>query len=113
MAFKNGDGLCVSQEWFGVTVFRNLANWYSSSTCLTTAMVASILTDAGLNPSCIVGAELIRPSGSHRPASGWAGTGELMVVESCEYQQNFLAFHPRYAAILNIEPDHFDFCFLA
>ncbi len=47
-------------------------------------------------------------SQSHR--SGWAGAGELFVVESCEFQRSFLDFQPRYAAILNVEPDHFD-CF--
>ena len=45
---------------------------------------------------------------THR--SGWAGAGELFVVESCEFQRSFLDFQPRYAAILNVEPDHFD-CF--
>ncbi len=45
---------------------------------------------------------------THR--SGWAGAGELFVVESCEFQRSFLDFSPRYAAILSVEPDHFD-CF--
>ena len=42
--------------------------------------------------------------------SGWAGAGELFVVESCEFQRSFLDFMPRHAAILSVEPDHFD-CF--
>ena len=42
--------------------------------------------------------------------SGWAGSGELFVVESCEFERSFLDFSPRYAAILSVEPDHFD-CF--
>ncbi len=45
---------------------------------------------------------------AHR--SGWAGSGELFVVESCEFERSFLDFSPRYAAILSVEPDHFD-CF--
>ena len=31
-----------------------------------------------------------------------------MLVEACEYRANFLELRPRHAAILNIEPDHFD-----
>jgi len=45
---------------------------------------------------------------THR--SGWAGEGSLFVVESCEFERSFLDFTPRYAAILSVEPDHFD-CF--
>lgn len=42
--------------------------------------------------------------------SGWAGAGQLFVVESCEFDRSFLDLLPRYAAILSVEPDHFD-CF--
>ncbi len=33
---------------------------------------------------------------------------DLMLVEACEYRANFLKLQPRQAAILNVEPDHFD-----
>lgn len=69
----------------------------------TTAMTARILTDAGLDPSAAFGAELVG-----RGTSGWAGDGELLVVESCEYQRSFLDLRPKFAAILGVEPDHFD-----
>lgn len=69
----------------------------------TTAMTATILSDAGAAPSAVVGAELCG-----RGVSGWAGSGPLFVVESCEYKRSFLNLHPRYAAILGIESDHFD-----
>ncbi len=81
----------------------SIAGTHGKST--TTAMTACILTDAGLKPSAIVGAELCELG-----KSGWAGEGELFVVESCEYQRSFLDLSPRHAAILGIEPDHFD-CF--
>ena len=55
-----------------------------------------------------VAARTAELSDTHR--SGWAGAGELFVVESCEFQRSFLDFQPRYAAILSVEPDHFD-CF--
>lgn len=40
---------------------------------------------------------------------GWSGEGELMVVEACEYRRSFLDLSPTHAAILGIEPDHFDY----
>jgi UDP-N-acetylmuramate--alanine ligase len=74
----------------------------------TTAMTAAILDAAGLDPSAVIGAEL--RGGGPRPGGtcGWAGGGELFVVESCEYRKSFLDVRPRYAVITGIEPDHFD-----
>ncbi|MEZ6044735.1 MAG: Mur ligase domain-containing protein [Planctomycetaceae bacterium] len=69
----------------------------------TTAMLGSILKDSRQNPSLFVGAELCG-----RNRSGWAGGGEIMVVESCEYRRHFLNYKPKFAAILGIEADHFD-----
>ena len=81
----------------------SIAGTHGKST--TTAMVGTILEHSGHSPSVIVGAELCA---SRR--SGWAGDGDLLVAESCEYQRHFLEMHPRYATILDVEPDHFD-CF--
>ncbi|MBI1312973.1 UDP-N-acetylmuramate--L-alanine ligase [bacterium] len=71
----------------------------------TTAMVATMLREAGLSVSAIIGGEAIAYG-----RSGWAGSGELIVIEACEYRRHFLQFEPHVAAILNIEADHFD-CF--
>ena len=78
-----------------------IAGTHGKST--TTAMTAFILESSRMEPSVFVGAELCG-----RGRSGWAGRGELMVVESCEYRRHFLNYAPRYAAILGIEADHFD-----
>lgn len=80
----------------------------------TTAMTASILEGAGVAPSVVIGAELCASDERHDGCSrgghgGWAGKGPYMVVESCEYKRSFLDIQPRYAAILGIEPDHFDY----
>jgi UDP-N-acetylmuramate--alanine ligase len=80
-----------------------IAGTHGKST--TAAMVASILRDAGRDPSACIGAELCEPG-----ISGWAGKGELFVVESCEYRRSFLDLSPTFATILSVEPDHFD-CF--
>ncbi|NOX53937.1 MAG: UDP-N-acetylmuramate--L-alanine ligase [Planctomycetes bacterium] len=69
----------------------------------TTAMTAWLLQHAGLSPSAVIGAELVDGG-----ISGWAGQGPHFVVESCEYQRNFLNLSPQLAAILGVEPDHFD-----
>lgn len=69
----------------------------------TAAMTGLMLTDAGRRPSVVLGAELCDGG-----RSGWAGVGDLLVVESCEFQRSFLEYSPRYAAILNVETDHFD-----
>jgi UDP-N-acetylmuramate--alanine ligase len=71
----------------------------------TAAMTALTLRVAGRKPSACIGAELCGVG-----AGGWAGAGDLFVAECCEFQRNFLDLAPMYAAILNIESDHFD-CF--
>lgn len=83
-----------------------IAGTHGKST--TTAMTAKILAHADLRPSAIIGAEFC-DSPDSPAASGWAGEGNYFIAESCEYQRNFLAFHPRFAAITGIEPDHFDY----
>ena len=80
-----------------------IAGTHGKST--TTALTATILTDAGFAPSAIFGAERC-----DHGRSAWGGEGDLFVVESCEFQRSFLEFAPQFAAILNVEPDHFD-CF--
>lgn len=81
----------------------SIAGTHGKST--TTAMIASVLRDAGLSPSAVIGAELV-----DHGASGWAGESKLFVVESCEYQKNFLTLLPTHAVLTGIEADHFD-CF--
>ncbi len=71
----------------------------------TTAMLARLLVQAGLDPTVLFGAA---PLGCH--SGGRSGRGPLMLVEACEYRGNFLHLRPQQAVILGIEPDHFD-CF--
>lgn len=70
----------------------------------TTGMVASILRDTH-QASALIGGRLTQVE-----RSGWSGSGPHLVVEACEYRRHFLHYRPTLAAILNIEPDHFD-CF--
>lgn len=81
----------------------SIAGTHGKST--TTALVASALQTSGREPSAIIGAELCQSE-----VSGWTGAGDLFVVESCEYQRNFLELNPTHAVVLGVEADHFD-CF--
>ncbi len=70
----------------------------------TTALTAFVLRQARLDPTFVVGAEVVQLDGS----SG-VGDGPHFVVEACEYDRSFLNLSPKYAAILNIEEDHLDY----
>ena len=70
----------------------------------TTAMTAEILLAAGLDPTFFIGAT---PKGNYRAGRG--GKSDIVLAEACEYREHFLHLAPQAAAILNIEPDHFDY----
>lgn len=69
----------------------------------TTSMLGHVLIQAGLDPSVIVGANCPQIGG------GWRlGASDKLVVEACEFDRSFHNYHPKLAAILNIEEDHLD-----
>ena len=70
----------------------------------TTAMIAKILIDAGLDPTVIVGS-LLKDQGSNFVA----GKSEYFVVEACEYKKSFLTLNPKIIVITNIDNDHLDY----
>lgn len=69
----------------------------------TSAMCATVLAEAGLDPTLIVGGIL-----RNYAASARLGLSELLVVEADEYDRSFLTLHPTLAVITNIEADHLD-----
>jgi UDP-N-acetylmuramate--alanine ligase len=69
----------------------------------TSAMNSTVLTEAGLDPTVIVGGVLRDLDTNAR-----LGKGEYLVVEADEYDRSFLAFDPTWAVITNIEADHLD-----
>lgn len=69
----------------------------------TTAMVAEILIDAGLDPTVIVGSFIKKLNSNFRK-----GGSEYLVVEADEYNRHFLNFHPFVTVVTNIEADHLD-----
>ncbi|MFQ6100586.1 MAG: UDP-N-acetylmuramate--L-alanine ligase [Anaerolineae bacterium] len=69
----------------------------------TTAMVASILLEAGHDPTFIVGGVV-----SGLKTNGRAGEGPLFVVEADEYDRTFLSLKPKVAVVTIVEHDHPD-----
>lgn len=70
----------------------------------TTAMVAEVLIDAGLDPTVVVGSYVKKFDSNFRK-----GNGEYLVVEADEYNRHFLNFHPFITVVTNIEADHLDY----
>ncbi|MDA8443241.1 MAG: Mur ligase family protein, partial [Peptococcaceae bacterium] len=70
----------------------------------TTALVGSILLDAGLDPTIVVGSDVPTMGGN-----AYAGSGEFFLAESCEYRRHFLNYSPEFLVILNMELDHPDY----
>lgn len=75
----------------------------------TTAMIAKILIDAGLDPTVIVGS-LLKNSDLKKARSNFiAGKSKYLVVEACEYQRSFLNINPTIAVVTNVDNDHLDY----
>jgi UDP-N-acetylmuramate--alanine ligase len=83
------------------TVGVAVAGTHGKST--TTSMIATILVDADLDPSFIIGATPISLGVNAR-----AGAGEAFVVEADEYDRTFLRLEPQIAIITNVDFDHPD-----
>ncbi|MDR0305393.1 MAG: UDP-N-acetylmuramate--L-alanine ligase [Chitinispirillales bacterium] len=69
----------------------------------TTSLVGTVLTDANVSPTVLVGG-MFKNSGSH----AIIGRGGVIVAEADEYDRSFLAMYPSIVVITNIEADHLD-----
>jgi UDP-N-acetylmuramate--alanine ligase len=70
----------------------------------TTSMIAAILTEAGLDPTYVVGGKLkVKGTGAQ------LGSSRYLVAEADESDGSFLKLFPTIAAITNIENDHLEF----
>jgi len=70
----------------------------------TTAMIAKVMKDAGLDPTVIVGSLL-----KDEKSNFISGKSEYFVVEACEYRRSFLNLSPKILVITNIDADHLDY----
>jgi UDP-N-acetylmuramate--alanine ligase len=70
----------------------------------TAAMVSTILQEAGLAPSFLIGADV--PSLGN--LNGHIDSGRWMVLEADEFDDAFLSYRPEIAVLTHLEPDHLD-----
>ncbi|MCA9303824.1 MAG: UDP-N-acetylmuramate--L-alanine ligase [Phycisphaerales bacterium] len=117
MSYPEALGVCMRGRT-GVAI----AGTHGKST--TTAMLGCALTDAGIDPSVIVGAtcnqlangalgEAGKPVGyrvgpSTIPTGAHAGKPGVLIAEACEFNRSFHNLHPTIASIASIEADHLD-----
>ena len=102
----------------GVPVFERAQAWgeimkaYKNAVCISgthgkttaTSMMTHILMEAGADPTVMIGGYLPLLHAGHR-----VGSGDTIVLESCEYCDSFLNFFPTLAVVLNVEADHLDY----
>jgi UDP-N-acetylmuramate--alanine ligase len=69
----------------------------------TTSLVASMLAEAGLDPTFVIGGQL-----NSAGANARLGQGEHIVVEADESDASFLNLLPVMAVVTNIDADHMD-----
>ena len=96
--WQNFQGEVLQKDKFVICV----AGAYGKST--TTAMIASVLKDAGLDPTCEIGATVLNWEKNYL-----VGKSNYYVCEADEYMDNFLNYKPDIALILNMGWDHPDY----
>ena len=69
----------------------------------TTSLVASVLAEAGLDPTFVIGGRLTAAASNAR-----LGAGEFIVVEADESDASFLHLQPVIAVVTNIDADHME-----
>lgn len=71
----------------------------------TTAMAARLLLEAKKDPTIVVGTKVPELQGRN-----WRrGSGNLFLVEACEYRRSFLSLAPRIILLTTCDGDHFDY----
>lgn len=102
----------------GIPVFERAQAWgvimreYKNAICVsgthgkttTTGMLTHIFMQAQRDPTVMMGGYLPLLHAGHR-----VGSGDTIIMESCEYCDSFLNFYPTVAIVNNIEADHLDY----
>ena len=70
----------------------------------TTSLVASVLAQADLDPTCVIGGRLNVVGSNAR-----LGQGRFLVAEADESDGTFLLLSPTIVVVTNIDPEHLDF----
>lgn len=117
-AVHNDNPEIAASRAHGIPVFERAQAWgvlmrnYKNAICLsgthgkttTSSMVTHIFMEAQRDPTVMIGGYLPLLGAGHR-----VGSGDTIIMESCEYCNSFLNFSPTIAVVLNIEADHLDF----
>jgi len=85
---------------------RTVAIGGTSGKSTTTAMLFDILDFAGLEPSIINGAGLVRLQEKGKIGNAQLGKGDLLVIEADESDGSIVNYHPEIGILLNIDKDH-------
>lgn len=72
----------------------------------TTAMIAKILEDANLDPTVLLGAIMPEWKTNYRIPLQKSHNREYFVIETDEFNDNFLSYKPNISVVTNIEMDH-------
>ncbi|MCF4123312.1 UDP-N-acetylmuramate--L-alanine ligase [Antribacter sp. KLBMP9083] len=72
----------------------------------TSAMIATILREAGVDASYAIGSSVRTATGS--VPGGHLGAADVLVAEADESDGSFLNYAPTIAVVTNVEPDHLD-----
>jgi UDP-N-acetylmuramate--alanine ligase len=80
---------------------RGIAVAGSHGKTTTTSLIASVLAEAGLDPTFVIGGQLLA-AGSHARL----GSGQFLVAEADESDGSFLLLSPVMAVVTNIDADH-------
>ena len=105
-ARQRGVRIIRRSEMLGELVNRKRAIGVSGTHGKTTtsAMIATVLDEAGFDPTVIVGG-MLRNIGTNAKS----GKGEFLVVEADEYDRTFHQLRPDIAIVTNIEADHLEY----
>ncbi|WP_274362613.1 UDP-N-acetylmuramate--L-alanine ligase [Paenibacillus thermotolerans] len=69
----------------------------------TSSMIALVMEQCGLDPTYIIGGEIMNVGSNAK-----AGTGDYVVAEADESDGSFLQYYPAVAVVTNIEADHLE-----
>ncbi len=70
----------------------------------TTAMLALLMRDAGLDPTALIGSKIIQIG-----ASVLVGSSDYMLIEADEYQNKLAYYNPQMVILTNLDFDHPDY----
>jgi len=70
----------------------------------TSGMIATLLTDAGLDPTALIGGEV-----NYLGSNARLGKSNYLITEADESDGSFLKLKPFYSVVTNIDEDHMDY----